>query len=484
MAVPGSLALRIWVPRTMTGMVTAGSLLAAAPLLLALVWSATVLQRFGERSETLANEGLIMAALCAELRNQVENVGRQVRQYTVLREPALLDLVAGRLRQAGGTLDALGRVSSDGAFEHDLRLARQRLLTLQTRWQAAPAQAQLEPVVAEVDGLGEQASALVELGREQTDNQLRQLRATALAAQQVILVAMLALIPLTGGLAYGFSLLITRPLRRMNHAISSLGHARYQEAVVIDYPHEMRRLGQRLDWLRQRLSALELDQDRFLRHISHELKTPLASLQEGVSLMLEGRLGSLSPKQDEVARIVSEATAELSGLISNLLAYSEWQRGLRSPEISCFEARALITEVALSQQLSLQRRHLELHLELELEQLAGQRSALRSAVENLLSNAVKHAPEGSRIELALRAQGDYCELTVRDHGRGVPEHERERIFQPFVRGAEAEEAGIRGTGVGLSIVHEAMQAHGGSVQVEDAAPGARFRMRWPLAPRG
>lgn len=468
----------------MTGMVTAGCVLAATPLLLALVWSAIVLHRFGARSENLTNEGLVMASLSTELRNEMENVERHVRQYAILREPGLLDMVDARLRQAGRTLDTLGQVSTDPQFEQALVGVRGSLQTVRADWHQAAALPQVDPLTASVVALGVQAQTLVDLGRRQMEAQLQQLRSTARSAQQVIVVAVLALLPVTGGLAYGFSLLITRPLRRMNHAISSLGHSRYQEPVDIAYPHEMRRLGQRLDWLRLRLSSLELDKDRFLRHVSHELKTPLASLQEGCSLMTEGRLGALSTRQNEVVQILSEATAELSSLISNLLAYSEWRRGTRSPEISCFSTRALLDEIGMAQRLSLQRKQLQLQLEIQPAHLSGQRSALRIAIENLLSNAIKHAPEQSRIEIEVRQQNDGCELSVRDHGRGVPEHERERIFEPFVRGAEAEESGVRGTGIGLSIVRETMQAHGGSVSVEDAEPGARFRLRWPMTAHG
>jgi len=468
----------------MTGMVTAGCLLAAAPLLIALVWSAAVLHRFGERNENLANEGLLMGALSADLRNDVENLERRLRQYIVLHDPALAGVVEGRLRQSEQTLAALVRASSDADFDRRLDDTRVRLTAVEQDWHSAGNDLELEAVAAKVMVLGEQVQALVDQGRGQIEQQLGRLRSTAVAAQRVILIAVLALIPITAGLAYGFSVLITRPLRRMNHAISSLGHSRYEEPVQIAYPHEMHRLGQRLDWLRLRLAALELDKERFLRHVSHELKTPLASLQEGASLMLEGHLGTLSSKQEEVARILAEATQELSGLIGNLLAYSEWQRGNRNPEISCVDVRSLLDEVCQSQKLSLERRHLELQVDTELAEIGGQRSALKTAAENLLSNAIKHAPEHSRIELDLRRCGDYCELSVRDYGSGVPEHERERIFEPFVRGAETEEAGIRGTGVGLSIVREAVRAHGGTVEVEDAFPGARFRMRWPMAVRG
>jgi two-component system sensor histidine kinase GlrK len=101
------------------------------------------------------------------------------------------------------------------------------------------------------------------------------------------------------------------------------------------------------------------------------------------------------------------------------------------------------------------------------------------ALDNLVSNAVKHAPQGTAIEIHAALRDHHCEMWVRDSGRGIPKQDRKRIFEPFVRGSELEETGVRGTGVGLSIVREALLAHGGDVEVEDANPGARFKLVWP-----
>ena len=124
---------------------------------------------------------------------------------------------------------------------------------------------------------------------------------------------------------------------------------------------------------------------------------------------------------------------------------------------------------------------LSLRVDLQLPPLSlyGQRSQLRLALDNLLTNAIKHAPPGSTIEIAASAPDHQCQLSVRDHGRGVSNEDKDSIFEPFVRGTEVEEQGIRGTGVGLSIVKEVALAHGGTVVVEDAEPGARFRLAWP-----
>src|SRR3546814_10839037 len=107
----------------------------------------------------------------------------------------------------------------------------------------------------------------------------------------------------------------------------------------------MRRLGEQLDWLRRRLAQLEDDKDQFLWQVSHELKTPLASLREGAELLREGSLGALTPRQHEVAGILAESTIELEALISNLLAYAEWPSERKHAQRGWFDPRPLLDEV-------------------------------------------------------------------------------------------------------------------------------------------
>ncbi|MGH8480917.1 MAG: ATP-binding protein, partial [Nevskiaceae bacterium] len=328
-------------------------------------------------------------------------------------------------------------------------------------------------------GLAPRADTIAAAGRATIDRQLEAIAQATGEARAVMLLSALALIPLTALLAFGFSVAVTRPLRKMSAGIAALGRGRFEQRIEIAYPREMQLLGERLDWLRRRSAALEAEKDRFLRHVSHELKTPLATLQEGSSLLREGSLGALTAQQREVAQILVEAAVELNALIGNLLSYAEWEQEERQPEMAWFETRSLIAEVLIAHRLPMARRNLAVELGVRSPRLFGQRSRLRVALDNLIGNAIKHAPEGSAIEVRAGARDGSCELCVRDHGRGVASRETGRIFEPFVRGTEAEESGVRGTGIGLSIVRETALAHDGTVEVEDAQPGARFRMVWP-----
>ncbi len=120
-----------------------------------------------------------------------------------------------------------------------------------------------------------------------------------------------------------FAVLIARPIRQLDQAIRRMGTADFTHAIEVNGPQDLRYLGQRLEWLRTRLNELEQQQTRFLRHVSHELKTPLTAVREGAELLRDNVGGRLSPEQQEIVRIVRENTLSLQKLIEDLLTYHQ-----------------------------------------------------------------------------------------------------------------------------------------------------------------
>lgn len=470
--------MRLPLPRTMTALVTGGCLLVSVPLLLALLFADMALQSTSRKAEAALQASLTLSMLGSDLRDNLNHLERNARQFVALGDPALLDLFANRLRDIDQTLLQL---QAQPGLQVPVARLQQGLAEVARAWSTdLLGDASLSEVVRRIHSLSFETAPIIAEGRRLAQQQALQFHQEVRRVQRMMLYAVLALVPLTALLAIGFSIAVTRPLRRMAHGVAALGHARYDQPIAIGFPREMQRLAEKLDWLRQRLAALEEDKDRFLRHVSHELKTPLASLREGATLLREGSLGALSPQQREVAQILIESSTELEALIDNLLAYAEWRRERGHAEMEWFEARPLVEEVVAGHRLPLAQRDLQVEVHLHAARLFGQRAQLRTALDNLLTNAIKHSPRGTAIEIDTTIRAGCCELQVRDHGRGVPEHERDKIFEPFVRGSEVEESTIRGTGVGLSIVRETAQAHAGNVAVADAAPGARFSLQWPF----
>jgi two-component system sensor histidine kinase GlrK len=114
---------------------------------------------------------------------------------------------------------------------------------------------------------------------------------------------------------------------------------------------------------------------------------------------------------------------------------------------------------------------------------SADRAKLRLILDNLVSNAVKFTPDGGTITLRGRRDGDDVVIEVADTGPGVPADERARIFEAFYQGATPQGGLVRGTGIGLSVVQEFVQAHGGTIELVDGEfPGAHFRVRLPQSP--
>ncbi|UXH78227.1 sensor histidine kinase [Roseateles amylovorans] len=282
-------------------------------------------------------------------------------------------------------------------------------------------------------------------------------------------------------LSLTFGIWLTRPLRRLEHAIVGLGENRLDEPIDIPGPEDLRSLGQRLDWLRLRLGELDADKARFLRHVSHELKTPLAALREGVALLEDEVAGTLTPKQREVTRILRDNTAVLQRQIEDLLRFNAAAFEARRLERHPTELAELIRDTVDSQRLQWQARDLRIDITGGPMEAAVDPAKLGVALGNLLSNAIRFAPPRGGIHFALSHQDGHLLIDLTDEGPGVAPADRDRIFEPFFRGERQPEDALRGTGIGLSIVNEYIAAHGGQIELLPSERGAHFRIRLPSA---
>src|SRR5690606_20279659 len=140
--------------------------------------------------------------------------------------------------------------------------------------------------------------------------------------------------------------------------INRLGANQFDQPIVVRGPVDLKRLGSQLDWLRQRLAALESDKTRFVRHISHELKTPLASIREGVALLQDGVAGELTPDQAEIARILRDSTAALQGQIEDLLRYHATAFEAQRLRCQPVDVKDLLSRIAEAQRLQWQAKNL------------------------------------------------------------------------------------------------------------------------------
>ena len=293
-------------------------------------------------------------------------------------------------------------------------------------------------------------------------------------AQQVTWAIVLAV-----AMALAFGIWFTVPLKRLENAIVGLGENRLDHVITIDGPADLAMVGQRLNWLRLRLVELDADKSRFLRHVSHELKTPLASLREGVSLLEDGVAGELSLEQREIAQILRHNTDVLQGQIEDLLRFNAAAFEARQLHRQMTDLLELIEAQVEDQRLQWRAHDLTVtvtgkrtHTELDPEKIG-------TVLANLLSNAIRYSPPKGVIRLALSQLPGLVRIDIHDQGVGVAQADRERIFEPFYRGERQPSDAVRGSGIGLSIVHEYVAAHGGHITLMPELAGAHFRIELP-----
>ena len=460
-----------------------------------------------ERSRAENQRTLQLSSHAERLGEATLTMERAARQYLVLGDATLRQTYERNATEAAGHVRAL---AAEAVAPEATRawLAQRAQIDRELREPEYVPGSRDRALAAAFRELGVQQARMGEQLRRVTESRNAALQAELDAGRAALGRLVAGATVLTLALALGLALLLARPLRRVEQAIDALGENRLDARIDIRGPSDVRQIGRRLDWLRQRLAGIDADKARFLRHVSHELKTPLAALREGVALLQDGVAGPLSDNQREVARILHDNTATLQRRIEDLLKFNAAafaaERLVRKPTELC----ALVAGLVQEQQLLWRARRLNVQLHCrpvgapEGAPLVADVDAelLGSAIGNLLSNAIRYSPEGGTVTLVLQQQGDGLTIDVQDQGPGVPTAERERIFEPFFRGQQQPADGLPGTGIGLSIVAEAVAAHGGRVQLlggrptetgagegtipdpqAPAEPGAHFRITLPHA---
>jgi two-component system sensor histidine kinase GlrK len=230
----------------------------------------------------------------------------------------------------------------------------------------------------------------------------------------------------------------------------------------------------KLDWLRKRLAKLYKEKIKLIAHISHDLKTPLASIKEGASLLRDELVGPMNNEQKEVVGILDKNCSKLQKLIENIVNFNLAQVRETPFEKEKIKLDELIREVLADHRNSILARNIKLDAQLVSMEVKGNQEQLKTVFDNLVSNAVKFTPAEGVIRINLKRNGKLATCLVEDSGPGIAEEDRLRIFSPFFQGKESENAVVKGSGLGLAISKEYVQNHNGSLRLLTSKKGARF----------
>ncbi len=274
-------------------------------------------------------------------------------------------------------------------------------------------------------------------------------------------------------LCYALAYHLTAPLRRLKEALDHFGRGDLDARAQENRHDELGDLARAFDRMADRIQTLLAAERRLLLDISHELRSPLARLSVAVELARSGenalpldriqkeadRLNALISQMLEVTRIENDAThrkqehVAFDQLVGGLVDDCSIEASARGCTLN-FSAPAHVA-------------------------IDGDPELLRRAIENVVRNAIRHAPEGSKIEVAVENGGGRVRCRVRDYGPGVPEQALPHLFDPFYRVEPDRNRGSGGVGLGLSIARRAVELHQGTLRASNVAPGLLVEIELP-----
>jgi signal transduction histidine kinase len=255
-----------------------------------------------------------------------------------------------------------------------------------------------------------------------------------------------------------------------------------------------------------RLKELDRLKSNFLATVSHELRTPLTSIIGYSEMLTEGLAGELKPEQLDFVKTIHEKGGQLLSLIMGLLDLSKLESGTMRMTTRAVRIEAVLGEVQSTLAPTARKKGVALQVEIQgdVAELRGDPERLRQVFINLVENAIKFTPTGGSVTLSARMDAPESgvagageeeglallaptrarvEVRVKDTGIGIPPRERTKVFDPFYQVDSSTTREYGGTGLGLSIVKRLVEAHGGTIGIEDNEPtGTQFVVSLPQAP--
>lgn len=290
-------------------------------------------------------------------------------------------------------------------------------------------------------------------------------------------VLILLLLAISASASFILAVSISRPLRELlqqNLAFAS-GKLSSRVSKLAKRRDELGQLGRSFNTMAEQISDLLQNQQRLLRDISHELRSPLTRAQLALGLAdQQQNLQQLPRLKQELERI--------DAMLDELLTFSRLDAGQYQLDISPCDLTAILSELITLNRVEADSKQQQLQLDAPGPLwLDADGRLLCRALENILRNAIKYSPAGSTIHLSAEQQAGYLTAEITDQGPGLPDAELAAVFQPFYRVSDSRNQQTGGTGLGLAIVAKIVRQHAGTVQAINRHPGLSVRVTLPRA---
>lgn len=447
-------------------LVLVGFLISLIPLGL-FVWQSTTIQKNVSLSwQDFTNDSISSVRIAVELDSLLVKIERSTKQYLILQTSSPKTLANDNISHYKKLLTDLIKVSPKNLIDFCL-IQQKNIEHLANRYTSLD-EPQLNRLLSD---LRVNQSAMMNNLWSHIDSSKKAQIDQGLKKQKQVTIALLGVSFLTFLLLLVLSSQVVSPVNILKKKINQLDKDK-QKALnnrsKFNGPKELLEIDIQLDRLALRLTKLEMLRQSFLRHASHEFKTPLASIIESCSILRDQISGPLTPTQKEVVGILEDSTQNLKHLTEQLLDYNYLLQN-SNPTIESYDAQNIIDQSRQRYEHFFLKRHQDVTIQCLLNVINTDEKLFTRIIDNLLSNAQAYGFENGKVLVKLYADVDTNTniLIVANTGPKVPEDERESILEPFGRSDVPRHDSLPGTGLGLSIVSDCVHLLNGTVTFID-----------------
>ena len=472
--------MRFRYPGSFLKLLLVGFAFAIVPLLWAFANANIAFDQLAKKSQITITNSVVTTRAGRELQEQLSLMERSSKQYFVLQDYVLFDNYKQAYTKFNDAITQLKILASSSSQDKNLELLDKKTSQLNLAILNSKGMEGIDlgflnsfsQITILVDQIVQENNLAIDIASSQ-------MALTVQETQKKLFLQSLILIPLALLVAGAITYLLAKPIRRMDAAIKDLGKGHYDNSITIDGPGDLRVLGQRLDWLRRELKELNEQKQQFLRHVSHELKTPLTAIREATELLNDGIGGTLSAQQSEIILILRENSIRLQQMIENLLNYTRMESIEAKLTLGKLNLSKVIDTVIHAHALSIRNKELTVETYYNVDTVVADEEKLTIILDNLISNAVKYTPQQGLILISTRLENETWFIDVKDNGPGLAELDQEQLFDPYYQGNALYKSLISGSGLGLTIAKDLVNAHKGIIKLAESSQGAHFIVCFP-----
>ena len=472
-------ALVNWRPN-LIGQFVMSMLLSLLPLSIVVIVFLNVLNKQLAVTQQIVSNNYQVTKSFNALKQELNSLERATRQNWVLKSDSLDKLIVDKWQSSLDNINELKQLSSSQQSTQQWQRLTDTLKAAHTKLVVeAREQAELFVPISEI------LADLTMWLRETNEAKITQNQIKLTNLQASFINWLVALTPLTLLVGGGFLWRISGRLKGLTSVIDKLGQGDWQQKISVQGSAELIELGNKLQWVQAQLHMLEQQKDTFLRHVTHELKTPLASMVEGTELLADEIVGPINNEQKAVLELISQSMVRLRTMIDSLLSYNAIRTS--KDNVSEVEFNQLIKKVSnhFEHRLNAREQSLIWHNSLPTVALNLPRELIEMILIQLISNGLKFSKPNQAVSISLSLESNNLIIQVADEGCGIKEHEKEHVFGAFYQGKHSKEISLQGSGLGLTIVKESVEQLQGKLTIEHNEPqGCRFNIVIPYKNKG